>query len=327
MLAKWVDFHGNEFSAARLSLAIARDDIFLAEGASQSRQRVQKKARWGETPSSPDLRRGKVVGGAELNVITAEKSNFSRIPFVIPALPLTLIPSMKPVALALAGLLSLASARAAPPAPDRLKSECDMIIVSKADAYALTPDLEDDAKIDAGWQRLQQMIQAGTATPVAHLLGHTALNQRSRIETIEEMRYASEFEPPEFLKGQLAAHARATKSAAHLEPKPDEPETRNVGQTLELEISQEREPGLLTINLVAEHTRFLRWQSYDGGRLPNGETFAYRQPVFHTMRSQLGFPLRAGRRLLIAMHRVPDSPKPAFELIFFRATLEKPAGP
>jgi hypothetical protein len=234
---------------------------------------------------------------------------------------------MNPLALALAGLLALASARAASPLPDRFKIECDMIIVPQADAFALAPELEDDAKIDAAWQRLQQMVQAGTATSVAHPIGYTTMNQRMRIETIEEMRYPGGFEPPEFLKGQLAAAAKATKDAAHLEAKPVEPETRYIGQTLELEISQERQPGVINVNLVAEHVRFLRWESYDGGRLPNGETFAYRQPVFHSMKSQLGFPMRAGRRILIAMQRVPDSAQPAFELFFFRASLEKPAGP
>lgn len=232
---------------------------------------------------------------------------------------------MKPLAIAFAGLLAFAVARAAPPVPDCIKIECDMIIVPQAEA--LDPDLEDDANIDAAWQRLQQMIQAGAATHVAHLLGRTAINLRTVIATLEEMRYASEFEPPEFLKGQLAARARATKDAAHLEMKPGEAETRNVGQSLDLEASREREDDIFHIDLVAEHTRFLRWESYDGGRLPNGETFSYRQPVFHSMKSQLGFSLRAGRRVLIGMHRVPDSEKPAFELFFLRVTLEKPAGP
>lgn len=234
---------------------------------------------------------------------------------------------MKPLAIALAGLLACAAACAAPPVPERLKIECDMIIVPQAEALALAPELENEARIDAAWQQLQQMLQAGTATAIAHLLGRSAINQRTSIETVEEMRYASEFEPPEFLKGQLAARAQATKNAAHLEMKPGEAETRNVGQSLELEVSLERGTDLLNINLVAEHTRFLRWETYDGGRLPNGEKFAYRQPVFHSMKSQLNFPILAGRRILIAMHRVPDSAKPAFELFFFRASQEKPAAP
>lgn len=234
---------------------------------------------------------------------------------------------MKPLAIALAGLLLVAVGRAAPPVHDRLKIECDMIIVPQSEATRLAADLEDEARIDDAWQRLQQMIQTGSATHVAHLLGRTFVNMRVSIATIEEMRYASEFEAPEFLKSQLAARGKPSKATAHLEMKPGEIESRNVGQTLELEASQERETDLLHVSLAAEHTRFLRWENYDGGRLPNGETFSYRQPVFHSMKAQLSFPMRAGRRILIATHRVPDSEKPASELFFLRLTLEKPASP
>src|SRR3954453_3406356 len=120
---------------------------------------------------------------------------------------------MKTLALAVTGLLALASARGEPPVPSRVRAECDMIVVPLKEALALTADLEDDAKIDDAWQRLQQMIQTGAATQVAHLMGHSGIGQRIEVATIEEFRYSSDFEPPEFLKSQLAARAKPAKTS------------------------------------------------------------------------------------------------------------------
>jgi hypothetical protein len=168
------------------------------------------------------------------------------------------------------------------------------------------------------------MVQNGTATMIADLITKGALNTKLVSQTGEEMRYATEFEPP-----QLPADVPATNAAEilkawpHVGSTPTAFEMRNLGQMFTAEVIQDDESGLLHVNVTPQHVRFLRWNKIDGGRFSNGERLTIDQPIFHTMKSEGNFPLRNGEWILLSMHRVPDAEAPSFELFLLHVVVKK----
>lgn len=225
--------------------------------------------------------------------------------------------------LAALGLRVVVGAEEAP--GERYRAECRMVIVWQADALTLVPELQEDAKIEAAWTRLEGMLRKGDATLVGDLLARGTLGERVQSETQEELRYATNFEPPK-LPTEIPREnaAELLKSWPHVGITPTDFETRNIGQVLETEVKRAKPDGLLWVNAMVQHVRFLRWARTDAGRLASGERLSVEQPIFHTMKRDGKFPLQNGRRILLSVHKVPDSEKPAFELFLLRVTIEPP---
>jgi hypothetical protein len=231
------------------------------------------------------------------------------------------------LALMTVGAAAQYPATAGSPAP-RYRAECQMIIVPQADALAMLPELQDEARIEAAFERLRGLIGLGGADLAAELVIRGNLGVKSVAETIEEFRYGSEFEPP-----QLPSEVPKENAAEVLKQwplvgiTPTAFETRNVGQTLELEVTREKDRGPLLVSAVAQHVRFLRWVKIDGGRMSNGERLSVEQPIFHSMKTQSQFPVRSGERVLLGFHRVPEAKVPSFEFFLFRVVLEGEGAP
>lgn len=218
-------------------------------------------------------------------------------------------------------------ARAEPVLPkNRVRIECHMVIVPQADALALVPDLQDDTKVEAAWARIESMIREGKAALVADLVGQGALGAKVQLECCEELRYATEYEPPQLPTETPREHAAEIwKAWPHVGIVPTSFEARNTGQMLSIEVTPEAENGALSVAVMAQHVRFLRWNKIDAGRLASGERLSLEQPVFHDMKCDEHFPLENGKRVLLSVHRVPDSERPAFEIFVLRLKLENPA--
>ncbi|HEV7403655.1 MAG TPA: hypothetical protein VGO11_12035 [Chthoniobacteraceae bacterium] len=87
--------------------------------------------------------------------------------------------------------------RAPAPLPLLVTAECQMVVVSPKLALTLIPELSDDVKIVTAWPRLQQMVGRGEATLSARLFGKGTTDKAFTVQTIEEVRYATLFDPPQ----------------------------------------------------------------------------------------------------------------------------------
>jgi hypothetical protein len=201
-----------------------------------------------------------------------------------------------------------------------------MVVLPQKAAFPLIPDLSDDDKIEAAWTKIQQMIERGEATLVAdlNLRGETNANLVS--ESVEEMRYATEFMPPQLPdKIPKGKEIEFLKNWPHVGIVPTAFETRNVGPTIQLKGAVSDDGQWISMNVVPMHVRFLRFAKFDAGILPSGERLSVDQPQFTTLRDQLTMSVRAGQRVLLGVHKIPED-ESNMELFFLRVRTQKTGG-
>jgi hypothetical protein len=204
-------------------------------------------------------------------------------------------------------------------------AECQMIVLPQKVALPLLPELLDEAKIEGAFAKLQELIASGTAQLAANLLLKSRDGEKAVAESIEELRYGTEFDPP-----QLPQNAPNDPAILKHWPvagvTPTAFETRNVGATLEIEVNVAKEGALLDVAVIPLHVRFLRWAKTDAGRLANGERLAVEQPIFHTMKNISSLSLRNGQRVLLGVHKLTE-PADTLELFILRVTVAPIAKP
>ncbi|EDY19227.1 hypothetical protein CfE428DRAFT_3404 [Chthoniobacter flavus Ellin428] len=207
------------------------------------------------------------------------------------------------------------------PAPSDSKwtviAECQMVTLPQKLAWPLLPDLGDDEKIDAAWAKLQQMIEQGQATLVANLSVRGDTEQKMIAEEIREVRYPTEFTPP-----QIPQEIRLEKNAAYKDLPitgacPTAFETRNVGATLELEPKVSDDGQWIALGIAVQHVRFLRFHKYDIGVVHSGEHQYIEQPFFSTLSDTFALHLHTGQRVLLGLHKIPED-EANMELFFLR---------
>jgi hypothetical protein len=211
-------------------------------------------------------------------------------------------------------LWAVALAHANGQAPDaaeehswNITAECQMVIVPQKAALSLLSELLDEGRCDAAYGKLQKMIEAGQAELAAQLVARTTNNDRAVAETIEESRYATEFDPPS-VPANSEENPKILKEWPIIGITPTSFETRNIGSTLEITVEVRSQSNWLYVTAVPQHVRFLRWAKTDAGKLANGEHLYVEQPIFHTMRNKSEFYLKNGQRVLLGAHKVPERP-------------------
>ncbi len=154
---------------------------------------------------------------------------------------------------------------AAPPVPRNwtVFATCQMVIVSQKAALPLVAEFSEDEKADAAWDKVQKMIETGEATLVAELVSKGVQGQNLVSETVEEMRYAAAYEPPQLPEKIPAENAvEALKAWPHVGIVPTAFETRNVGQTLAVSVRVSDDGKWLDADHVnPSHVRFWKWAS------------------------------------------------------------------
>ena len=224
------------------------------------------------------------------------------------------------VTLALFGISATLRAGDAPLPTDAkwtVIAECQMVTLPQKAAWPLLPDLNDDEKIDSAWTKLQQMIERGEATLVANLSVRGDVDQKMVAEEVREIRYPTEFTPPQIPQEIRIERDAALKDLPVTGATPTAFETRNVGATLELESKVSDDGQWIAIGLVAQHVRFLRFQKYDTGVVKSGEHQFIEQPFFSSLKDTLALHVRAGQRVLLGLHKIPED-ETNMELFFLR---------
>lgn len=204
-----------------------------------------------------------------------------------------------------------------------ITAECQMIVVPRKAAFRLIAGLNDETSFDATWKNASEMIDKGEITVVADLVATGSANQKLVSESVEEVKYPTEFDPPQLPERMPQERAvEALKVWPVVAITPTAFETRNAGHTLEVEVDVSKDGSILTMDIVPQHVRFLRWVKFDAGRLPNGNTLSINQPLFHTMKNTATLRTRNGQRMLVGVHKLPE-PEDAFELFVLQAKAVK----
>ena len=202
-------------------------------------------------------------------------------------------------------------------------AECQMVVLPQKAALALLPDLNDDAKIESAYARLQAMIEKGEAQLAANLLTKGASGERSHAEAVEEVRYGANFDPPQ-LPDKIPAEkpVETMKAWPFVAATPTGFEKRDVGTTIEV-VGRVADDGRhIDITAIASHVRFLRWKKFEIGVMPTGQHITIEQPCFHELTNTNSLRERNGQRVLIGFHKLPE-PAATFELILLRVSAKK----
>jgi hypothetical protein len=234
------------------------------------------------------------------------------------------------------------AAGANPAPPDGPPAARDVVIsiteqtysLSVADADRLLQDLPTDAARHA---RLREMAAAGKAKLERLLVLRTKSGQRAVVEAIFELRYATEFDPPASpVPGPEAGKDKPAEAKPEAKPAPAEStvvtptsfETRNVGDTLEVEAVYDPASNTLNLNLVPQMVRFA------GERAMNGHP-AVKQPIFETSKITTSVRVRDGQPYFIGTLNpyygyVPQGQQPREPQVwldFVTATVVRPEAP
>ena len=200
---------------------------------------------------------------------------------------------MKALALAVA-LLAFAS-------PLRAQNvRCDLLIVrvSLADAMRLRPILLEPGRVAAGVSELHTMIADGKAELIAAPVLWTKSNQRAVTETLEEIRYQTEFDPPS-APTLFGARTPPTweqivqRRLFHFITVPTAFEVRNAGVTLELSPVVADDGRTISLDLVPRHVSYEGDAPVSTTALSRAE-WRWQQPKFRTFVTTTSLTVRSG---------------------------------
>jgi hypothetical protein len=201
--------------------------------------------------------------------------------------------------------------------------EAQMVVVPSKLALELIPGLSDEESVEATLQKLKGLIGTGEAKLVGQISLKATSGQQVTGETIEEFRYAVEFDPPDFPKNLQQDPEKAVavlKAWPIIGYAPTTFETRNVGMTLEIE-PVILPNGLVYVRYAMQHVRFRRFQKYDAGVTTAGQHITIDQPIFFTCKTTSASNLRSGEPVLVGTHTLPD--EEGIELFLMRVTVQK----
>lgn len=248
---------------------------------------------------------------------------------------------MKVVCLALACVLFLAAASRAQtanapaavadpprPPPRSYTVECQMVRVPAKAVVTLVPELDDEDKAVAAWEKVQAMIARGEATLAAYLLGKGVAREAITAESAEEMRYPTELDcptrPPD---SHFSRHAAdLLKVWPFIGIVPTAFDTHKLGQFMEAKVSRTTDPTVLDCVISVKDAQFQGFRRFPAGRLENGEQLAYEQLKVSELKDLASLSVTLGRPALIGVHPVPGKEQ-AFELFILRITAERRAAP
>jgi len=197
-------------------------------------------------------------------------------------------------------------------------SECQMIVLPQKVALSLLPGLKDEAKSEAGMAKVQDLIAKGEATLAAHLIAKSKNNEKVEAETAEELRYATEHNPPQ-LPVNAPEDIEVLKAWPVVAISPISFETRNVGQKLEADVRVGEDGKVLSVGAVVQHTRFLRWAKTDAGTLANGKQLFVEQPIFHVAKNTCSLTMRNGQWILVGVHKLVE-PAETLEIFLLKVS-------
>jgi Flp pilus assembly secretin CpaC len=204
--------------------------------------------------------------------------------------------------------------------------EVQMVALPRATALPLVPDLRNPEKIEAACAKVQELLAAGTAQLIAWPILTTHSGQRAIAENIQEIRYATEFQPSSVEINLTDKEGAITKQPSKVEGidhpvTPTSFETRNAGATLEVEPVINSVDGTIALNLSVQHVRLrgMRKTVVETGAIKS----VVEQPDFVTNKTQTSVTLKNGQHLFLGLYQT-DEPADHLELFLLKAEYRQP---
>src|SRR5687767_10483702 len=204
--------------------------------------------------------------------------------------------------LALAGVIGSSSGEEERPSWN-ITAECQMVTLPQKSALALLPELMDESTIEAGFAKIQKLIETGEAKLVANLVGKALEGEKVVAGSVKEMRYATEFEALPRSSASGVEKSRPESESASAGVSPTAFSTRNIGATLELVASAIGNGSVLTVSLEVHHVLLEHWRKFVSGRGPNGQEISIAQPQFESFTNRTSFRMRNHARVLLGVHK------------------------
>lgn len=223
---------------------------------------------------------------------------------------------------AFALILAATTALAEPVA--NVRTELLVVRVPQAAALRLRPELRERKTVAAGVAELLAMIASDEAeligAPVVWALDGT----RGYSECIEEIRYPTEYDPPQW---PSLFGAKTPKTPEQIVETllfqfmtvPTAFETRNAGLVLELETTVEPDRTTILMNVVPQHVSY-EGMGFVSEASRERDDWRFQQPKFRFLRITTSLTVRSGEWQLINAS-VVRGPAPAMEFFLMRATV------
>lgn len=188
--------------------------------------------------------------------------------------------------------------------PKQIRVQVEFIDVSHEQLTGLLFGPKVSANDGELRQRVAQLVKDGKASIVETMLCIAKHGQKATTESIEEIIYATEYEPaqmPEKIEFKNNAEAEAAKAEPRdfaTGPTPSAWETRNVGSTLEIEPNIAEDNKTIDLRFVPEivyhvgNTVWAEWKDKHGNA-------PVQMPTFYTVRINTSVTLGVGQYLLV----------------------------
>jgi hypothetical protein len=204
---------------------------------------------------------------------------------------------------------------------ESIRVELLVVQVPQVSGLKMRSRLKDEKTVGLAVDELKEMVLAGSATLVDALISWGKGGERSVSESLEEIRYQTEFNPPGCF----------VFSAPFPPPVPEQDdlmidsyakigvptafETRNVGVTLECEATVASNGKTIHITFVITHVTYHGMRS---SPLFNKTNWQYAQPIFHSIKTTTALSVASGVWNLISVNTIRGE-KPAVEFSLIRA--------
>ncbi len=224
--------------------------------------------------------------------------------------------------------LGLARAEDAPKPPDpnapNILVALQMVTLPRATALPIIRDLLDPAKVEDGVTRAQRLLDEGTAKLAGWPMVTIQNGNRGTIESIDEFRYATDYEPS-------AVNFSVADGKAKVDPSPLGGEeflaiptqfmTENLGVSLEVEPTICSDGQHLFMNLMPQHARLKSMNKVTVTHEKTGEKASVEQPEIDRMKTTTALTVKSGQHLLLGVYTPPE-PADTLELFILRAVIQ-----
>ncbi len=163
--------------------------------------------------------------------------------------------------------------------------EMQVVAVPDRSALTLVPELRDPTKSEAAYAKIQELLARGEATLIGWPIVTTCDRQRAVMEAVNEITYATEFDPPTVnfwpnRDQQSPPKILPNVDVTHFDGIPRSFATRNAGVTLEIEPVISGDAKTIQLNLIAEHVRLRAFNKITIEKPATGGKVVVEQPEF-----------------------------------------------
>lgn len=210
--------------------------------------------------------------------------------------------SATPVAVLAFALMFLCSAGCAR-AEWNIAAEFRIVQLRVAAGVEIVEQFSEERTTPDAVAALNALIRSGDATVVTELFGKGVSGVQQNIESVEETRYTTEYEPPD---PQLAPQAT---SGLAIPAAPTHMEVKNVGATMDYEMEVSADGAILAGLMGCRNVRHLGDLQYEYGVRADGIKYVVHQPKFLAQASTANIVVKNGMPTLMGCYLGRENPE------------------